>query len=916
MLIDDHIRKEAIQIDQSFIVQAPAGSGKTSLLVQRFINLLAVCNDPEECLAITFTKKAAFEMRNRVLQAIEQQNLIKNLNNTNNIYIKILANPNRLKVLTIDAFCASLTQKMPILSNGINLTIAEDPKKLYLAAVDQLLKTAYKSKELSSNLLNLLKYLANDHKAIKNLLIDMLAKREQWLPLIVPIKANVNLKTVLEKNLKTAIEDLLADLLTYLPKSDCRNKIIHIAKQAANNLRISNIENNIIFCQKLNNSWPQATVFDLPIWRGLTELLFNKDGTVRRKVNTNQGFLAVNCLKNSEEKKVAAEFKKSMQELLQYLVEHEKIFLKKLQQVIILPNQYYYAMEDWNFLQSLLYMLPELVAHLIVIFQENQQVDFPQVAIKALQALGTEQEPTDIALFMDYKLNHILVDEFQDTSVLQFNLLEKLVANWIEGDGKTIFLVGDPMQSIYRFRQANVGLFLRAQEYGIANIKLKKLYLTTNFRASVTLVNNLNKLFTKIFPEQSDMILGGICYSPVNHILKVEQTISNVEFFLTENNQLEAESIVELIKKIRKNSVNNHSIAILVRSRVHANIIIPTLRYHDIKFQANDMELLINQGIICDLITLTRAILHVHDVVAWLSLLRSPLVGLKLADLHVLRECSLNPLFTQLQDYKNNQQLSSDAKLRLSYVLPILFNAIEQKESVINLSKLIKKSWVALGGMLLLRSPDLELVESFFLRLLKLTNINSVDVVEELINEQFVSTSQTNIDLDSIQVMTIHKAKGLEFDTVILPGLAKKTLTSKPQLLLWDERFHKILNKNYLMVAPIRSANLVKHNYNNSIYDFIKCADDQRELYEEQRLLYVAMTRSRKNFYGFSHKRTAENGKSFFAFLEPYITLEQPPYRSKGGNGYFINEQIILHRIPSSWYVSQINHGTGHHIEM
>ncbi len=904
MLTDEITRQIAIQPDQSFIVQAPAGSGKTSLLVKRFINLLAICNEPEECLAITFTKKAAFEMRHRVLQAIEQEVLAKDQSiknkNHNNIYTQVLSDPNRLKILTIDAFCASLTQKMPIMSRlGVNLNVVEDPEKLYLKAVDQLLKTTYSSEPQSNNLIKILNYLNNDHKTIKNLLIDMLAKREQWLPLIVPIKDNLDLKEILENNLKLAIEDLLKDILNYLPNKYTQNKIIDFAKLAANNIKKNNITNNIVYCQNLTNFWPEATIVDLPIWRGLAELLLNKNGDPRRQVNVNQGFLSASSLKNSEEKKLAAELKRSMQELLEDLSEHQGSFLKKLQQITILPDLNYSA-ENWDFLQSIFYLLPELVAHLMVVFQEEQQVDFTQIAIAALQSLGAQQEPTDLALFMDYKLNHILVDEFQDTSILQFNLLEKLVANWQINDGRTIFLVGDPMQSIYRFRQADVGLFLKVQKYGIANIKLKNLYLKTNFRSTNTIVNNLNKLFTNIFPVNNDITLGGISYSKAEaNNLSSYNTNSKVQFFLAENSKIEAENIVTLIKKTKQENVN-HTVAVLVRAKLHANHIIEALRRHNIKFQATDIEPLSSKAVICDLISLTRAILHVHDVIAWLALLRGPLVGLKLVDLHALCESSINPLFMELQNYKNNDLLSKDAKLRLNYILPILFNAIEQRENTSNLSKLIKKTYIALGGYLLLNQEEVGLVEDFFHALLKIKNVTDVSIIEELMNEQFVSDCRSTMDLDSIQLMTIHKAKGLEFDTVILPGLARKTLFSKKQLLLWEQRSitNIDVSKSCLLFATIKSIN---SQNNNSIYDFMKYSEEERELYEEQRLLYVAITRARKNFYGFSYKKSSKvNGsKNFFKILEPYVEFEQLlSLESKESS----NTVIVLRRIPSSWY--------------
>ena len=125
--------------------------------------------------------------------------------------------------------------------------------------------------------------------------------------------------------------------------------------------------------------------------------------------------------------------------------------------------------------------LPHAVAQLKLVFQSRNQVDFTEIAQGALRALGDLEAPTDLALALDYRIRHLLIDEFQDTSISQYELIEKLTAGWEPGDGRSMLAVGDPMQSIYRFREAEVGLFLRARAAGIGNIALQPVTLSRQF---------------------------------------------------------------------------------------------------------------------------------------------------------------------------------------------------------------------------------------------------------------------------------------------------------------------------------------------------------------------------------------------------------------------------------------------------
>src|SRR5690606_36103608 len=152
-IADQAERRQALDPRYSFIVQAPAGSGKTGLLTQRFLVLLAIVDEPEEIIAVTFTRKAANEMKQRIIQALRDAGSREALS-PNDAYTcqlrelaarvlardeargwQLLTSPSRLRIQTIDSLCAGLVDRMPIYSGqGALPAVAEDADKLYLEA--------------------------------------------------------------------------------------------------------------------------------------------------------------------------------------------------------------------------------------------------------------------------------------------------------------------------------------------------------------------------------------------------------------------------------------------------------------------------------------------------------------------------------------------------------------------------------------------------------------------------------------------------------------------------------------------------------------------------------------------------------------------------------------------------------------
>lgn len=866
---DQKIRERALDPTQSFIVQAPAGSGKTGLLIQRFLILLSQAVEaPEECLAITFTRKAASEMQDRIMVALQRacdpmppidtyehkiwQFACAVLKRDKALGWNLIQNPNRLKIMTIDALCASLTKQMPIVSQlGAALKITEQAHKLYEMAANQLLTSLETEEPWSSSVRLLLAHLDNNLSLAGRLLANMLSNRDQWLPYIGKALSQQEIRAVLEKGLKASVEDALQIVSSLAPR-ECM-ELLECASFAAKQLKAfaSDSASFIIHCEDLPMDWPKAEVKALKQWLGLAELLLTEDNVWRKTVTVKQGFPSKTQAKTPEEKIIFQTLKQKMCAILETFTESNYgLFREALEWVRISPPLVY---EDrqWKIIESLITLLPILVAELSLVFQEQGQIDFTEVSLAASRSLGSEEFPTDLALGLDYKIRHILVDEFQDTSIPQFRLLKQLTAGWQPFDGKTLFLVGDPMQAIYRFRQAEVGLFLQVKQKGIGDILLTSLVLTTNFRSDPKIVNWVNTFFKDIFPKENNISSGAITYSDCYASKKTESD-AGVEMKVV-SKESEASLVVELIQSVRS-STKNVSIAVLVRSRSHLKFILPALQKAGIDYNGVQLELLSERPVVQDLMALTRALLHLGNTIAWLSILRMPGCDLPLEDLVIIVNFAQNnPLWHALLHHKTLIGLSDKGKKCLLKIVPILQEALNLKGRL-PLSDWILETFVALGGAHYFQDKNSILdAETFFSVLGKEQYpFFEINDLEEHLKVLYAKPKLGIGSREALQIMTIHKAKGLEFDIVIVPGLGLKTMRDESQLLLWSERMRPINNEYYLLFAPIKPVG----SKIDSIYHYLKKQEEQRILYESNRVLYVAATRAKKQLYWLTHKQS------------------------------------------------------------
>lgn len=910
----DHVaRADALDPTRSFLVQAPAGSGKTELLTDRILALLATVNRPEEIVAITFTRKAASEMHARVLSKLRRGldappeamherrswDLARAALARNEAQgWHLLDHPARLAIRTIDSFCAGLVRSMPWLSElGGMPEITDDARAHYEAAARATLDLAddYEAVRI------LLKHLDVDVQAAKEAIASMLGQRDQWLPL----RRHGSDRAGMEAMLAEAIGEDLDALCEAMPYG-WAEALCGPARLAATSLQDGEGENKLLALLDWTEELPpDADALDQ--WQAVAHLLLTGTGTLRKTVNKNLGFPP----KCAHKEPFVAWLESA---------DPDAAWVRRLHAVRDVPMPHF-TDAQWEVLGAQLMTLALAVAQLRLRFADTGEVDFIEIAQRAAAALGSADDPGELLLKLDASIRHLLIDEFQDTSQTQLDLLRTLTSGWQQGDGRSLFLVGDPMQSIYRFRKAEVGLFLEVADIGVGELQPDFLNLTDNFRSQAGIVEWVNQSFAQLLPRRSDAAAGAIAYSPSTafHEALPEPAVRFHPAWSREGAapaETQAEDIaVELVRQaLIDHKGAKHPVAVLVRARSHLGNLTRRLAQEGIRCRAVDLVPLALRPVVADLVQLVRALSHPGDRLAWLSVLRAPYCGLTLTSLQrlfgddhitpvpVLLERALRippqtssqaapptatsapqgSLFDAAPESPEapsaQSVLGADEFERLRQVAEILLDK-RNASGAMPFAAWVESLWRRLGGPALYAGLSVANdAESLFQLVERLAPHGAIDVaaLDAGIARLFAAPDAADEDAGAVEIMTMHKSKGLQFETVILYGLHRAPRGDQAPLVRFEQSGGRVL------FGPVKPR---AETEADPLSRYLGAREARRASYEIDRLLYVAATRARKRLHLVGHVSVDEasgqaktpSSSSLLGRLWPCLTVPVPP---------------------------------------
>lgn len=856
---DRTIRQQVLNIKQSFILEAPAGSGKTALIAARFLALLAEVQHPHQIMAVTFTRKAAAEMAERVFGALSRArqaspsapanpwealllDLARAALERKAAWQILLRNPDALFVDTFHGFCARIARNWPLearVAPGLPVLDEINQRAVLELAVSQYLHefntadarlSAVESEAFQRRLLA-----ANSNVGyISKQLMDLLARRDR-LEEFINLFSRPKAAAVLEERTNQLLALYLGQLQTYF-NSQCESWQAlkkHLDEQAAAKAEL------------LADAVPAAGLKDLMAWQQAAEVFLTKAGTPRRQFKQ-------------------VDFGPALSpRLTKFISELPEVIAATFQFVQKLP-----AAEPDNVGCAALNDMIILAGGALSRYQallNTRGLDFMELELATMRALRQTNQPGESLIFFHEHLRHILVDEAQDMNDTQVRILGALTEGWEPGDGRSVFIVGDPKQSIFRFRRAEVSLFEtlkaglpRASE---APLPLRHLVLTANFRSRAPLVAFVNQIFSQVMdkPEKAFDEVNFISSRAARTDAAAAPAPINLNIFYyrggagqpaalplrAEAREQEASYVAAAVAALSQQKPQA-SIAILIPARTHLARYVTALAGLGVPLRLMEGVPMRERPETRHMLNLLQALLRPYDDLAWTGALRAPWCRVPLANLLQLAQ--------QTPKLSSWSQKIINAGRQTHRQIAHFLDAYEKIQADFGrepYASSLQRFWEELDGPAATAASAgaAGLFNTMrFLNLLRQCPAGggaaTLAYLERLL-EQAYTPPDPRAAFSPITMMTIHKAKGLEFDHVFAVGLDYAPSSSKAKqdmdaAFLMDRLPNE--RRDYLATSPKDRANAEPL----LAYQLLADLGQRRNLSEYKRLFYVACTRARE----------------------------------------------------------------------
>lgn len=859
-LVDVQQRCRAVDPLSSFHLEAPAGSGKTSLLTARFLRLLGVVEHPRQILALTFTNKAAGEMRERVRTMLSRAADGSGPSNPQDAEMldaaaaamerhkrtrDLLLGGDFLQIQTFHSFCFALVSQAPLEAGvipGATLFAETDQAVLLRETIDATLmeimeRAAGDPWRRAAE--NRLLYLNNSWPILAKELEEIMQRREALGDLIEVLsreKAEESFLAGLRELAETELGALAAAFRSTSLAASWEDFIGDLETKGAGAAAL------------LPGVVPGGRWEDLAAWADMAKVLLTNAGGPRKQAGPDKGFYP---------RFSKTPWYEAIQEIPQAVA-------GRLHAVRELPSSDA-ANPNVDALWDLVLLIQAVAEAYERHCRKLRLLDFSDLEMAALR-LFDGMRPTDLQLLLDHQIRHVLVDEFQDTSRQQWLLLQRLCAGWMPGDGRTLFVVGDPKQSIYGFRKAEVSLFMEAAaglplESSVL-LPLECLTLGTNFRSTPGLIEWCNRVFGKTvmsnpraeFDEvgftaaaapnsggcggaEATMCACGGGDSDAPELALFVRWPDAASGRAREAAWIARSIAVELTEG---NLRPDQTIGILLFARTHLPVYLTALQERQVAVQVAEGLKLTERPEVEYLWQLCRALVLPHDHLAWAVQLRSPWLSLDYEKIFAVFSKEAGPWVEKIRaSTQENEEVRifwehlREARQRLGH--EPLADVLEAAWLSLGGARLTAERWGGRGLACCRRFLDLVAEAEVF------EPVRTVERVEELLKGAFEP-----VDPDAassrVHLMTVHRAKGLEFDSVYLPfldwnPLARERIEKPPYLL---ERGMLASGRHLLAIRPDRRGGEI-----DPVYRMLQKLHLGRRWGEAKRLFYVAATRAR-----------------------------------------------------------------------